>query len=362
MTKDTPKKKKWRFQFANRGKAKQYYTGEGDTPKQGWQSAMRKMVAQHGHMVLPHAHSPLGWEEIKEWEEVPYKNLAHTIRDMNTEVLMEDVIAYLKGKGYADVQKNGSGISTIHPEAVTNELEELKKKGKIKKVPPVYPVRHRVAASELEEGLMKSLDEGLMDPKPCPCGSGKSSWWESDAKSIPLARVCEDCFAIKMKQYRQEVLTNPSYKQTEDDDEPKDGDLAPWERGLNYESTDYLEERRKGPTKPYVRERQRVGARRAQAMKSTKPHKIKKGKDGRISFLEQYLESKKKLIEAVASDQGPEKTIVKTETDEKNGTSKTVTTHRAQRRRIIKTTGNSILARFRGWHPYPMWDGSAFGN
>ena len=45
----------------------------------------------------------------------------------------------------------------------------------------------------------------------CPCGSGESSWWESDARGIPLARVCLECVDKKLSKYRPEVLTNSNY-------------------------------------------------------------------------------------------------------------------------------------------------------
>jgi hypothetical protein len=51
----------------------------------------------------------------------------------------------------------------------------------------------------------------LYDHKPCPCGSGLPSWWESDARGIPLCRVCEKCQATKLATYRPDVLTDPEY-------------------------------------------------------------------------------------------------------------------------------------------------------
>lgn len=41
---------------------------------------------------------------------------------------------------------------------------------------------------------------------------GDGSWWENDARGIPLARVCDKCIDHKLKGYRPEVLTNPSYE------------------------------------------------------------------------------------------------------------------------------------------------------
>jgi hypothetical protein len=46
----------------------------------------------------------------------------------------------------------------------------------------------------------------------CPCGSGQGSWWENDARGIPLARVCPACRAKRLSVYRPEVLTNSQYE------------------------------------------------------------------------------------------------------------------------------------------------------
>lgn len=51
--------------------------------------------------------------------------------------------------------------------------------------------------------------------KYCPCGSQKNSWWESDARGIPLARICEDCKEERLSKFRKEVLTNSNYQTTE---------------------------------------------------------------------------------------------------------------------------------------------------
>lgn len=53
--------------------------------------------------------------------------------------------------------------------------------------------------------------------RPCPCGSGENSWWEYDAKGIPLCRVCPDCEEEKLSRYRPEILSG--YTQA-DVDEP----------------------------------------------------------------------------------------------------------------------------------------------
>jgi len=54
----------------------------------------------------------------------------------------------------------------------------------------------------------------------CPCGSGRNSWWENDARGIPLARVCQKCRAEKLAKFRPEVLTDSQYET----DEPIEGD------------------------------------------------------------------------------------------------------------------------------------------
>jgi len=59
-----------------------------------------------------------------------------------------------------------------------------------------------------------------MTIRPCTCGSQKESWWEYDARGIPLARVCDDCKQTKLKKYRPDVLIDSNYWA----DEPIDGD------------------------------------------------------------------------------------------------------------------------------------------
>jgi hypothetical protein len=49
----------------------------------------------------------------------------------------------------------------------------------------------------------------------CPCGSGRESWWENDARGIPLARVCVKCKKEKLSGYRRDVLVNPNYEADE---------------------------------------------------------------------------------------------------------------------------------------------------
>lgn len=47
------------------------------------------------------------------------------------------------------------------------------------------------------------------------------SWWENDARGIPLARVCDKCRGAKLAKYRPEILSG--YDQS-DVDEPIEED------------------------------------------------------------------------------------------------------------------------------------------
>ena len=40
---------------------------------------------------------------------------------------------------------------------------------------------------------------------------GEDSWWEHDARGIPLCKVCDKCEEVKLAQYRRDVLGNPLY-------------------------------------------------------------------------------------------------------------------------------------------------------
>jgi hypothetical protein len=53
------------------------------------------------------------------------------------------------------------------------------------------------------------------EPRVCLCGSGHFSWWEKDARGIPLARVCNECRVEQLSQYRPEVLKSPQYETDE---------------------------------------------------------------------------------------------------------------------------------------------------
>ena len=62
---------------------------------------------------------------------------------------------------------------------------------------------------------------GLHDLRPCPCKSGKPSWWELDGRGIPLARVCEDCVKATLAKYNPVIL---EYYTQADVDEPIEPD------------------------------------------------------------------------------------------------------------------------------------------
>ena len=47
--------------------------------------------------------------------------------------------------------------------------------------------------------------------RPCPCGSRKPSFWQYDARGIPLARTCSECHESKMSKYRPDVLRDANY-------------------------------------------------------------------------------------------------------------------------------------------------------
>lgn len=37
------------------------------------------------------------------------------------------------------------------------------------------------------------------------------SWWEKDARGIPLARVCDKCIDQKLSKYRKDIRTDSNY-------------------------------------------------------------------------------------------------------------------------------------------------------
>lgn len=58
-----------------------------------------------------------------------------------------------------------------------------------------------------------------MSARPCPCGSGLDSYWNCDARGIPLCRTCDACHERKMAGYRPDVLENPQYEADEEIDD-----------------------------------------------------------------------------------------------------------------------------------------------
>jgi hypothetical protein len=52
--------------------------------------------------------------------------------------------------------------------------------------------------------------EKTMDLRYC-MHEGEDSWWEYDARGIPLCKVCDRCEETKLSMYRPEVLTNSNY-------------------------------------------------------------------------------------------------------------------------------------------------------
>jgi len=61
-------------------------------------------------------------------------------------------------------------------------------------------------------GKLIVLIKGVTMDKCCDCGSGDQSWWEYDARNIPLCRVCHSCILDKLAKYRVDVLENPNYE------------------------------------------------------------------------------------------------------------------------------------------------------
>ena len=48
----------------------------------------------------------------------------------------------------------------------------------------------------------------------CP-HDGEETWWEYDARGIPLVMVCKKCVKAKRAEYRPEVLTDSNYQADE---------------------------------------------------------------------------------------------------------------------------------------------------
>ena len=52
--------------------------------------------------------------------------------------------------------------------------------------------------------------------RPCPCGSGKDSYWQLDARGIPLRRTCDDAETLSVAMAESggalEILGNSSHQ------------------------------------------------------------------------------------------------------------------------------------------------------
>tara|TARA_R100001594_G_scaffold149032_1_gene205712 strand:+ start:823 stop:1239 length:417 start_codon:yes stop_codon:yes gene_type:complete len=77
---------------------------------------------------------------------------------------------------------------------------------------------------------LKKLDRCLIDRKHVLCLP--ETWFEHDARGIPLAKVCDNCRELKLSKYRPEVLTNPQYAH----DEPLYDGQSPYTFQIDEES------------------------------------------------------------------------------------------------------------------------------
>lgn len=64
---------------------------------------------------------------------------------------------------------------------------------------------------------------GLPDLRYCTHKDGKEeSWWEHDARGIPLCKVCRLCKKVKLSGYRPEILTGYNQNDVDERIEPED--------------------------------------------------------------------------------------------------------------------------------------------
>lgn len=54
------------------------------------------------------------------------------------------------------------------------------------------------------------------------------TWWEKDARGIPLCLVCEECVEDQLAKYRPEVLESPFYWADEEIEEDSPCLEPPW--------------------------------------------------------------------------------------------------------------------------------------
>lgn len=55
-----------------------------------------------------------------------------------------------------------------------------------------------------------------------PYESDEPSWWEHDARGIPLVRVCDQCKDRKLSRYRPEILSGYDQSDVDEPIEPED--------------------------------------------------------------------------------------------------------------------------------------------
>jgi hypothetical protein len=72
--------------------------------------------------------------------------------------------------------------------------------------------------------------------------STEPSWWEHDARGIPLCRVCTDCRTEKLGRYRPEILTGYSQQDVDEPIEAEDGDVLGFEDREGGYDSDYADE------------------------------------------------------------------------------------------------------------------------
>ena len=59
--------------------------------------------------------------------------------------------------------------------------------------------------------MKKKLDHGSTENS-CEYGHvHEETWWEFDARGIPLCKVCDNCQDERLGGYRLDVLEDPSY-------------------------------------------------------------------------------------------------------------------------------------------------------